>query len=297
VLPREATDLFIQPLTSDFYLTPPSELSVVNLFLLLRTMLGARFVNSPRGIRFLPEGLARNLNVELTATVTNIEYHRTGVRLTWERPGEGEHVEHADGAIVAVPAPHVPALLPQLTDDQVDVLKGITYARSLVVSLMLDRVPAESAMWLTVPDQTHPDVNVVILDHNKAPGRVPAGQGLITVYWHRDWASRFWDTDDEEVLRQAVLSIRQVLPDVDRHVKNGFVWRWDPCTVARSVGQFGTLARFVGGMDKSARVQLAGDYFSITTVDSSLASGEQAAGRLIRALRGSSLPQEGGDGR
>ncbi|MFD9624038.1 protoporphyrinogen/coproporphyrinogen oxidase [Streptomyces virginiae] len=285
VLPQEALDLFIQPLVSDFYLTPPQDLSVVNLFLLLKTMMGARFLNSPDGMRFLPDGLARRLHIELSATATSVESTGGQAVVTWERPGGIEHIEQVDGVIVAVPAVGVSSLLPQLADGQRDFLKNVTYARSMVVALTLTRQPAENAMWLTVPDSTDPDVNVMILDHNKMPGRVPAGRGLVTVYWHRNWAARCWDLDDETVLHRAVAAAQRVLPEIEGNLEAGYVWRWDPCTVARPVGQFRALAAFAAGHDPSDPIQLAGDYFAITTVDSSVTSGERAAARLIAQLR------------
>jgi oxygen-dependent protoporphyrinogen oxidase len=123
---------------------------------------------------------------------------------------------------------------------------------------------------------------VVILDHNKAPGRVPADTAMISVYWHRDWADRYWDSDDDKIVPDAVTAVAKVLPDIVGHVVNGYVWRWDPCTVARPVGGFAELADFASRLDPSARIQLAGDYFAITTVENSLASGTAAASRLIR---------------
>lgn len=283
VLTPDALDFFVQPLSGDFYLTPPDELSVVNLFLLLDTLLGASFVNSSTGIEFLPKGLADAVPVILSAEVTGVEENSSGVAVTWTRPGIPERIEPADAAIVAVPATQVSALLPQLDTDRRAFLNGVVYARSLVVTLTLAKPPTGlRAMWLTVPDSVDPDVNVVILDHNKAPGRVPAGAGMVTVYWHRDWAAKYWDSDDESVVPRAIEAAARVLPDIADHVVAGYVWRWDPCTVARPVGGFRELADFCERIDETSSVQLAGDYFKITTVENSLVSGETAADRLIR---------------
>jgi oxygen-dependent protoporphyrinogen oxidase len=52
------------------------------------------------------------------------------------------------------------------------------------------------------------------------------------------------------------------------------------------VGGFKALAEFTAGLDPAARIQLAGDYFAITTVDNSVASGERAAARLISRFSG-----------
>lgn len=286
VLTAEALDYFVQPLTGDFYLTPPEELSVVNLFLLLRTMIGADFINSDEGMRFLPEGLARRVPVELSAEVTCVEQSHGGVTVTWDRSGAGEQTLHADAAIVAVPATQAPALLPQLDEGQRGYLASVPYARSLVVTFTLTRPPEEAAMWLTVPDHTHPDVNVVILDHNKAPGRVPPGAGMITIYWHRDWANRHWELPDDRLLPKAAAAASEVFAGVESSIVDGYVWRWDPCTVARPVGGFRALADFTAGLSPTARIQLAGDYFGITTVDSSVVSGERAADRVVRILSG-----------
>jgi protoporphyrinogen/coproporphyrinogen III oxidase len=124
----------------------------------------------------------------------------------------------------------------------------------------------------------------MILDHNKAPGRVPPGAAMVTVYWHRDWAARHWELPDDQVVSAAIDGVAQVIADVAANVINGYVWRWDPCTVARPPGGFKALASFALSLDLASPVQLAGDYFAISTIENSLASGEAAANRVIHKL-------------
>jgi protoporphyrinogen/coproporphyrinogen III oxidase len=284
LLTDDALDYFVEPLTGDFYMVPPDELSVVNLFLLLQTMVGTDFVNSEQGMQFLPEGLARGLKIELSARVAEIESDARGATVTWTGSAGSERVERADAVVVATPAGQAASILPQLDSAQREFLTGLRYARSLVVTLTMGKPPPERAMWLTVPDRTHPDVNVMILDHNKAPGRVPAGAAMATVYWHRNWAMRHWELPDEQVVSSAIDGVAQVIPDVAGNVNGGYVWRWDPCTVARPAGGFKALARFASSLDPASPIQLAGDYFAISTVEKSLASGEDAAKRVIPKL-------------
>jgi oxygen-dependent protoporphyrinogen oxidase len=284
LLTDDALDYFVEPLTGDFYMVPPDELSVVNLFLLLQTMVGTDFVNSEQGMQFLPEGLARGLKVELSARVAEIESDGRGATVTWSGSASSERVERADAVVVATPAGQAASILPQLDSVQREFLTGLRYARSLVVTLTMGKPPPERAMWLTVPDRTHPDVNVMILDHNKAPGRVPVGAAMATVYWHRNWAVRHWELPDEQVVSAAIDGVAQVIPEIAGNVNKGYVWRWDPCTVARPAGGFKTLARFASSLDPASPIQLAGDYFAISTVEKSLASGEDAAKRVIQKL-------------
>jgi protoporphyrinogen/coproporphyrinogen III oxidase len=284
LLTADALDYFVEPFSGDFYMAPTEELSAVNLLVLLKTLIGANFVNSPHGMQFLPKGLAQQLDVELNAQVTEVCRDARGATVTWTGADGRTRVERVDAVVVAAPAAHAAAILPQLDCAQREFLVGLPYARSLVVTLTLRRAPGERAMWLSIPDHTHPDVNVMILDHNKAPGRVPAGAAMVTIYWHRDWATRHWELADDDVVAAAIDGVSQVMPDVAGNVLNGYVWRWDPCTVARPPGGFKALASFASGLDPASPVQLAGDYFAISTVESSLASGEVAAGRIIHNL-------------
>jgi oxygen-dependent protoporphyrinogen oxidase len=284
LLTDDALDYFVEPLTGDFYMVPPEELSVVNLFLLLQTIVGTDFVNSEQGMQFLPEGLARGLKVEPSDRVAEVESDARGATVTWTGSAGSERVERADAVVVATPAGQAASILPQLDSAQREFLTGLRYARSLVVTLTMGKPPPKRAMWLTVPDRTHPDVNVMILDHNKAPGRVPAGAAMATVYWHRNWAVWHWELPDEQVVSAAIDGVAQVIPDIAGNVSNGYVWRWDPCTVARPAGGFKALARFASSLDPALPIQLAGDYLAISTVEKSLASGEDAAKRVIQKL-------------
>jgi oxygen-dependent protoporphyrinogen oxidase len=49
-------------------------------------------------------------------------------------------------------------------------------------------------------------------------------------------------------------------------------------------GHLADLARFTRSLDPRSAVQLAGDYFSGSTTQSSLCSGERAAERVLAAL-------------
>ena len=216
LLTTDALDYFVEPFSGDFYMAPTDELSAVNLLVLLKTLIGANFVNSPHGMQFLPKGLAQQLNVELNAQVTEVCRDARGATVTCTGADGRTRVERVDAVVVATPAAHAAAILPQPDSAQREFLVGLPYARSLVVTLTLHRAPAERAMWLSVPDHTHPDVNVMILDHNKAPGRVPAGAAMVTIYWHRDWATRHWELADDQVVRT---------PDMAQELLQGH--RWD----------------------------------------------------------------------
>ncbi|MFJ9979400.1 FAD-dependent oxidoreductase [Streptomyces cyaneofuscatus] len=59
--------------------------------------------------------LAERLGVELNTRVTAVRRRDDGFSVTWRNKTGQEHTERADAVIVAVPAPQVPDILPDLT--------------------------------------------------------------------------------------------------------------------------------------------------------------------------------------
>jgi protoporphyrinogen/coproporphyrinogen III oxidase len=151
------------------------------------------------------------------------------------------------------------------------------------VHLGLSAPPDEPSMMIQVPSQEDPDLCVVVLDHNRAPGRAPAGKGLLTSYWHTAWADQQWERSDGEIVDTALPSIERLLPGVTRTVEFAHVQRWRPAVVMSRPGTYRDLARFSAATDTTARVQLCGDYLSASTTHASLCSGERAAQRLLTA--------------
>jgi oxygen-dependent protoporphyrinogen oxidase len=180
------------------------------------------------------------------------------------------------------------AVYPQLDPVRRAVVEDIEYSTCVDVHLALSAPPAEESMMLQVPSREHPDLCVIVLDHNRAPGRAPAGKGLLTSYWHTAWGDQQWDRPDDEIVETAVPVIDRILPGVADAVEFARVQRWRPAVVMSRPGTYRDLARFTAATDPAARVQLCGDYLSASTTNASLCSGERAAERIIAARSGRS---------
>ncbi|GAB2775444.1 hypothetical protein [Streptomyces daliensis] len=248
-------------------------------------MLGTRFFNSPEGIAFLPEGLARQVPVELSATATGIEERRDSVTVEWQRPGEPGHRAHARAVVIAVAAPQVRGIFPSLTQPYRAYLDGLTHNPMFVVKLGLAKPPPEPAAWIVVPRQQHGDLIEVVLDHNKAPGRTPHGQGLVSTYWNAPWVRSHWAADDQDVIRAALEGLDRLglFPGLAADVTLTHVQRWQAALPRRAVGTFRAQPPN-GACSRNGRVHLAGDYFSVPCTHSSLSSGERAAHNILQTL-------------
>jgi oxygen-dependent protoporphyrinogen oxidase len=288
-LSSEILEWIIDPALGALFVASPERLSVVDFLFAVRNILGGSFFNSSSGVDFLPKGLARHVDVELSARCTAVEERPGGVTVTWDRPGEDEHVEQASVCVIALSAHHMLAVYPQIDAVRREVAEQIEYSTCVDVHLGLSAAPDEPAMMVQVPRREDPDLCVVVLDHNRAPGRAPAGKGLVTSYWHTAWADQQWDRSDSEIVEAALPAIDRILPGVADSVELTHVQRWRPAVVMSRPGTYRDLVRFTAATDPAARVQLCGDYLSASTTHASLCSGERAAERII-ASRSSRSP-------
>jgi protoporphyrinogen/coproporphyrinogen III oxidase len=281
--PAGLTEYFIEPLCNDIWLSSPRDLSVANLFFYLSRATGKGFFTSAAGTGFLPESLAKIVPVETSATVLGVEAQPDGVTVTWEKDGEPSHTGKFDAGVVAVPAPHVAGLCPGLTPEQKELFAAITYARSIEVSVGLDRRPDEPAMWIQT-GRVDPDLASIVMDHHKAPSHVPRGRGLVSSFWRPEWCARRWDDDDHTVAADALRKLDGLYPGLSGHVLFTRVQRWDPCVVAHRPGGFRTIERLIKSLDPASRLHFAGDYFAISIANSSVCSGTRAANTVLSQL-------------
>lgn len=291
--PAALMEYFIEPLCNDIWLSSSRDLSVANLFFYLSRVAGKGFFTFPAGTGFLPESLAKIVPVEASAAVHAIEAQPDGVTVTWEKEGEPSRTGKFDAAVVAVPAPLVAGLCPGLTPEQKELFTAITYARSIEVSVGLDRRPDEPAMWIQT-GRADPDLASIVMEHHKAPSHVPRGCGLVSSFWRPEWCARRWGDDDHTVAAEAVRKLDGLYPGLSNHVLFTRVQRWDPCVVAHRPGGFRTIERLRKSLNPASRLHFAGDYFAISTANSSLCSGTRAASAVLAQLSasGTEFPRE-----
>ncbi|MEU6709296.1 protoporphyrinogen/coproporphyrinogen oxidase [Streptomyces wuyuanensis] len=279
-VPAEALDMLVEPLSAGFCLASPDELSVVNLFFFLHMLGGNGLLNTATGIQTLCDGLAAQLNIQLSADVTSIKPDDRGVTVTWNAPHGRDHVEQADAVVIATPAPVVLGLYNGLTSEQRRHLQSVVYRPGISVFLGLSRVPPEPAMFLSTADR---DLNLVgvVLEHNKAPGRAPIGHALLAPYWRPGWHHEHIDLDDDTIITHAIDALAPLFPEVAHHLDLAHVRRWDPHALVWTPGSLRSHRDFRRSLNPAAPVQLAGDYFSFECINSSVASGDRAARNIL----------------
>ncbi|WP_083982757.1 protoporphyrinogen/coproporphyrinogen oxidase [Actinomadura hibisca] len=269
----------------------PDELAAADMFFYAAKLLVPHF-NSPHGVGLLTRTLADRLPVRLGAAVSAVRHDGDGVSVTWTDADGTEHTRHAAAAIVAVPAPHVPGLVPGLSRPVARLLSAIPYSRGLVVSFGLRHPPPQTAPILFTARGTNPDLAGLELHHNKIAGRVAPGRGLITAHLRKDSAHRWWDLDDDAVTERTLTAVARIFPGIDGTVLTSHVNRRDPALVVRPPGGYAALRELNAHLEHAdPTVQLAGDYFGPSSTYGALLSGEHAARRTLRRLRSNRPPR------
>lgn len=264
--------------------SPLAQTSRVEFPALLALFAGAQLMACRGGFGAFAAHLAANIEVELKATASEVIQQGDGVRVTWKDSQGVEHVDTVAGCVVAGSTETVIDIVPGLDAWRRDYLGRSRDKRSFILNVALSRPPARlAATYLVLPAPAHPFLGGICADHHKAPGRVPAGKGMLSLMPVWDWCEPRFHNDDDSIVRETLASLDTLLPGVADSVEFAEVARWSQRY--NPVGHYRELGRFRAICDADSNIQLAGDYFSYTNMESATRSGEAAAQRLRRALQ------------
>jgi oxygen-dependent protoporphyrinogen oxidase len=280
----ELRDQLLDPACRFLGLAALDQISAVDFLALARNMGATGFFNHPSGMGFLTRALAERVPVECNARVTAVIAEGDEVRVSYQRAGEPEHTVTAAVCVLAVPAPLLVEIAPQLDAERKEILGDVVYSPSVNVFLGLDRPPADPSWLVLIPGNNEPELACVILDHNKASGRTPPGGGLLSTYWQREWSEAHWDDPDADLVREALAAMRRVLPGTDDRVAVAHVQRWRHALVTGPVRRHRDLARLRALTPADSRIRLAGDAVSTSNVEACVCSGERAAAEAVQAI-------------
>jgi oxygen-dependent protoporphyrinogen oxidase len=272
---------------------PGNVISVVEFFFLWQKVLGTKLYAFRDGYSSFPQRLAAELpDVRLGSRVLQVIEDRSGVQITYEDT-DGVHTETGAGAVVSSMANWVPDIVPQLDPERAQFLRDLNYTSTMSINLALKRVPDCSAAFVVVPRPVSDGLFAVILEHNKAPGRAPAGKGLVSLFMMNQWAVDHMGASDEEILADVLPDAEKAIPGLAGDIEFVRVNRWYPVLVYSHPGLYRKLGAFHASRDRTSRIHLAGSYNSSGNVNTATTAGERAARELIAALtRTATAPQK-----
>ncbi|MDT7685172.1 MAG: protoporphyrinogen/coproporphyrinogen oxidase [Pseudonocardiales bacterium] len=283
-LDPELRDYLVEPMLRAMYTSNADTVSVVDFFFAAVNFIGSGLMRYPGGIDFLVRELASHLDVRTAARVTEVKETPDGVAVSWTGP-DGDHVEQAAAAVLAVSGALVPQLYPQLDSVRREILaEHLHYCVTYTGHFALRRRPDEEALIVPVPRSVDENLCAVTFVHNSSPDSVPPGAGLLSSYWLHEWSVAGRDRGDDELIAEMLPSVAKIVPDLEDNLAFAHLARWDPAVVRSYPGWYSHVARFSARLDPTERVQLAGDYLSASSTNACAVSGELAAKRVERAV-------------
>ncbi|HEY1652953.1 MAG TPA: NAD(P)/FAD-dependent oxidoreductase [Acidimicrobiales bacterium] len=292
-LNREIYDYLVEPSTGALHGGRADEVSVVSLFFCLEKFFGTKFFAFRRGMGTYPQLLGRRFDVELGARVLCVEEQAGGVDVTWQGSDGLERTESMAGCVVAVPGRAVPPMLPGLDPWRADFLGHVKYAKCVVGHIALSRRPTSiPATYIMGAPASDPGILSFTMEHNHVPGRVPPGKGMVSVYSDSAWAEELMADDDDGVSKKFVEAMDRMIPGSANDVEFAVIKRWDVLGPTTPPGYWRDMRRFNEiRRGRDTLIQLAGDYFATSKMESTTASGERAARDLLARLTPSQCPR------
>lgn len=280
-LHRDVYEYLLNPTQKIMYTIRSEDASIVDLFWVSKNLFHPKAYCVRGGMDRVVEGVSKHFATRTGIEVCKVEETPAEVRVTMRDASGHVSTETADVCVIATPAREVPKIDAGLPEGPRRFLGTLRYSWLTDLHLRLKACPDEKAVLIMVPDDVDRDLAGLLLDHNKGADRAPAGKGALSAYFMDHWATTMYDQPDEKIFEAGLAKIERAMPGIAKLVEGYHVQRWDFAATASYPGYYRKLAEFERGLDFKRRVQLAGDYFAMASVNTAVTSGALVAKRLI----------------
>jgi oxygen-dependent protoporphyrinogen oxidase len=265
---------------------PAAEVSAVEFRFGFGKFMGSKYKIFRDGMGSYVRHLAKNFDIRLRSTVTAVEESGQQVTVHWVDSAGAERHEAFDGCVISADGRTTRRIRRGLDDERAGFLDRLRYTTHVNVIAALSHAPKDNpAFWINIPESVAPGLIVMTLEHNKHPNRGPAGKGLLHVDCTAAWAAELAGKDDSVVVKEVMEAADAILPGVSDDVEFADVHRWDPMVLHSYPGYYRDLTVFSERCRRlDRRIQIGGDYFCQSSINSATAAGERAARDLHTAL-------------
>ncbi len=245
--------------------------------------LDAGFWNFHEAVDLLPQALAGAVDVRLSAEVAAVHSTPTGIVVEIDE-SRGRRALRAQAAILAIPGRNIPGLAPWLPDWLLGPLARTAFSRVASIHLGLRHPPAARVTGVGFMSGAL-GIGVLELEHLRAPGRTPAGRGMVSVYFVNAPGFDCVDASDAELTRRAMEIVESRFPGLGKEVELVHRVSWPNGIALFPVGRIREMSVVRRRLTSwNEPVDVAGDWLDGVASESALRTGEQAADRLAARM-------------
>lgn len=282
-------DRWMAPLVASRCLTTAEETSRA-WFLRRQRSHGRYWCGMPRGsLADLVEEAAAKLVVHTGVEVLGIEAG-TGSRLRISI--RGARAFEVDAAVLATAAPDAAGLAASmLSSAERDGLDGVRYTPGISVAAGLRRPFSPHPLEIGYPPSEKSPLASALLEPGVHGGRVPGGQGLVTLRATGAWSREHMEAPDDVVRKELGAAFERSHPDYRNAVGFRCVLRVARALPRFDVGRYRSIERFdrvqADWRQRGRRLYFAGDYRVDPSWNGAVISGTRAAAEAESDLSGS----------
>jgi protoporphyrinogen/coproporphyrinogen III oxidase len=231
------------------------------------------------GMVFLAESLARGLDVQLGARVQRVFSEGGGAVVQIE-----DVKTRYDACLLAVPPAAAHAICQSVTPQQETFFGQAQSVAMTSLHLGLRTCPDIAEALILIPEVESPDLSLIVLEHNKGPGRAPQGKAVVNIQTSREWSQRHALDSDAAVETEIIKLVEPYLGKLDGLVETSFVNRWEHVCTVTHPGYFGLLAAYMKSRNLNQPLFFSGD-FTASGIEGAVTSGLNAAEHIETFLK------------
>jgi protoporphyrinogen oxidase len=188
-------------------------------------------------------------------------------------------------AVLCVAGVEVPLIVPDLSDTARAWFQGVRYHPLASLALLLNAPTGVRYFGLSFTRHDSRVISTICIEENKHADLVPDGAGLLVVFPAPEAVRLFVDSEPEQVLAATLPDLERVLPGIRSRIRRAKLYRWPVGGPVFYPGYLNHLRAFrQGRVEGDGRLTFGGDYLVIPSMEGSVASGRQAAERLLARL-------------
>jgi oxygen-dependent protoporphyrinogen oxidase len=281
-----AYENFVDPVIRGFVGTAPNTVSAADLLWVFAAFMKIqKYYALKGGMQTYADHLGTFFDKELNAEVTGVDERADDVDVTWRDAAGAEHTETFGGVVIATLPKGAAKIHNGLDSWRRDWLATkVDNATIVECHVAMNTPPKAKASTIYSTDISNlTKVLAVNLEHNKAPGRAPAGKGIGTIFGSNDWSKEVLDDDNDDLLIKDLLETAEpMVPGITDDIAFTKLVRW-PYSWAKSYPGYWTGMKEFNRIsaERDRLVRLAGDYFCVTSLNVATASGERAARQIL----------------
>jgi len=285
---EEVTDYVIEPPNDGFYyyrsLSDTSRVVPMYTTSLLFVK-RAKYMTLTGGINVLPQRLASELKVHLSAPVQSMSISKTGIELNVDN----ERIT-ADRVILATPAYVSKGLYKEPSTIERELL-ATPYNSTLVIALAVKgsfQIAPEIARLygILIPEKERDVINAIANGDlgNVDKSRVANGK-LLVAFLSGKAGSEMIDWNESDILAVVLKEMEKYFVGISENLLFTKIYRWKEAADPMSpVGRCRNVAQYRSAVNGSTKVFLAGDYMGLPCTEGAAESGKWAAETLMRNL-------------